>query len=207
MATAKSPFYVVENFLTPKQSEMIVDSLGFYTPDYDDEGTPLKMMRCHEDSESLIFDKIQPLVPTLEDYYDFDYRAMETVSFEFHPEGAEPKPTCDNSSYIKSKWVRTRDRDMTGIIFLSDYQDKIPFDSEYEVYGGKLEFPQHGFGFNPSRGTLIMYPSVPHFINAIAKIQAGDLFVARFHIAASKPLLYQPDNFPGDFTSWFKGHY
>lgn len=204
MATAKSPFFIIKDFLNPKQTEMIVDDLGFYTPDYDKDGNPIRMIRCHEEHEQLIYNKIQQLIPTLEKYYDFEYRGTETVSFEFFPEGIVPNPICENSSYINKKWARVKDRDITGVIFLSDYQDNLPFDSEYEVYGGKLEFPQHQFGFQAQRGTLVMYPSGPHFINAVADIMAGDLFLAKFHIAASRPYLYQPEKFPGDFKSWFK---
>ena len=88
-------------------------------------------------------------------------------------------------------------------MFLSDYSENYPFDSDYEVYGGKLEFPQHDFGFNPERGTLIMYPSGPHFINAFSEVLAGDLFAARFHFGTHMPFLYNPEEFPGDYTNWF----
>lgn len=204
MASAKSPFYVVEDFLTPKQSEIIVDELGFFEPDVDTEGNPIKMIRCHEGSEELIYNMIQPLIPKLEQYYGFKHRATETVSFEFYSESVKPTPICENSSWVKGKWVKTKDRDITVAIFLSDYQENVPFDSEYEVYGGKLEFPQHNFGFNPQRGTLIAYPSGPHFINAVADIDYGDLFLVKFHLAAETPYLYDPSKFPGDYTNWFK---
>ncbi len=203
MAVAKSPFYVVQDFLTPKQCEMIVDDLGYYSPDVDKDGAPIKMMRNHADSEKIVYGKFMPLIPKLEEYYKFEHRGTEIVTFEFLAEGVTPEAVCDNSKWVNKKWVRTKDRDFTATIFLSDYQDQLPFDSDYEVYGGKLEFLQHQFGFNPVRGTLIVYPSGPHFINAIADIIAGDLFLAKFHIAAQAPFLYQPVNFPGDYTSWF----
>ena len=82
MATPKSPFYVVQDFLTPKQCEIIVDNLGYYSPDVDQEGKPIKMMRHHEDSEKIIYGKFQPLIPTLENYYNFQHRGTETVTFE-----------------------------------------------------------------------------------------------------------------------------
>lgn len=203
MATKKSPFYILQKFISPKQCETIVDSLGYYSPDVDKEGTPIKMMRNHEESEKIIYDKFKPLIPVLEKYYGFQHRGTETITFEFLAEGVEPVAQCDSAKWINKKWVRTKDRDLSIVLFLSDYQEKIPFDSEYEVYGGKLEFLQHKFGFNPERGTLIIWPSSPHFINATASIFAGDLFQAKFHIAAQTPFLYLPENFPGNYLSWF----
>jgi hypothetical protein len=203
MAVPNSPFYIVQNFISPKQCEMIVDNLGYYSPDVDKEGNPIKMMRHHEESEKIVYEKFAPLIPTLEKYYDFEHRGTESMTFEFHAEGVVPEAIADNSKWVKKKWTRTRDRDFSAVLFLSDYQEQLPFDSDYEVYGGKLEFLQHKFGFNPERGTLVVYPSSPHFINAISEIVAGDLFMARFYMAAQVPYQYLPENFPGNYLNWF----
>jgi len=203
MAVAKSPFYVVKDFLSPKYTEIIVDNLGFYEPDIDTEGKPLLMQRGDDKSEEFIYDNFMAILPNIEEYYGFEKRGVEHISFEFRTAGVKPEAICDNSKWVNKKWVRTKDRDFSAILFLSDYQPEVPFDSDYEVFGGKLEFLQHGFGFNPERGTLIVYPSTPHFINAFAEILYGDLFVAKFHIAGSVPYQYFPDDFPGDYTSWF----
>jgi len=203
MATPRTPFVVVQNFISPKQCEIIVDDLGYYEPDTNPEGKPIKMMRHHEASEKIVYNKFQALIPTLEQYYDFEHRGTEHMSFEYLAAGVEPEAVCDNAKWVNKTWVKTKDRDFSAVLFLSDYQDKVPFDSDYEVFGGKLEFLQHKFGFNPERGTLVVYPSGPHFINAFAEILAGELFVARFFIAAQTPFLYQPANFPGNYLSWF----
>ncbi len=203
MATPKSPFYVVQNFISNKFCEIIVDNLEFYSPDVNKDGQPIKMMRNHEESENIIYDKFKFLLPELEKYYGFEERGTELITFEFIAEGVEPEAVCDNSKWINKKWVRTKDRDFSVVLFLSDYQDQIPFSHDYECYGGKLEFLQHQFGFNPERGTLVVYPSGPHFINAFADIIAGDLFVAKFHVACQRPFIYQPDQFPGNYLSWF----
>lgn len=199
----KSPFYIVQNFLSPKLCESIVDNLGYYDPDVDTEGTPIKMMRHHEESEDLVYNKFKQYIPLLEIHYGFENRGTEPITFEFLAQGVKPEPACDNSKWISKKWVKTKDKDFSVLLFLSDYQDDVPFDSEYEVYGGKLEFLQHKFGFSPERGTLIVYPSGPHFINAISDIYAGDLYLAKFSLAATTPFLYQPDRFPGNFSNWF----
>ncbi len=203
MTTPKSPFYVVQNFLTPKWCEKIVDNLGYYSSDIDQEGIPIKMIRNHEESEKIIYHKFKPLIPELEKYFDFYHRGTELMTFEFITEGVTPEAICDNSKWTNKKWTKTKDRDFSVVLFLSDYQENLPFDSDYEVYGGKLEFLQHKFGFNPERGTLIVYPSGPHFINAISEIGAGDLFLARFYLAGQMPFLYQPERFPGNYLSWF----
>ena len=204
MATPKSPFYIVENFLSPKMCEQIVIDMDYYIPDTDPDGRPIQMEKHHEPSEQIIFDKFNSLIPTLEKYYDFEHRGTEMMRFQFYPQGAESTPLCDNSSWIRKQWARTKDRDFSVILFLSDYQDDVPFDNDFEVYGGKYEFAQHGFGFNPQRGTLIVYPSGPHFINAVADIVAGDLFMVKFHLAAQIPYFHNPNNFPGDYTTWFR---
>lgn len=204
MAKAKSPFLIVEELISPKVCEQIVDDLQFYIPDTaDDEITPIKMSRHNEKLEEQIFEYVKPLIQKFEAHYGFKYRGTELMNFEFHAEGVKHEVLCENSTHIKKKWARTRDRDFTFVIFLTDYQDKIPFDSDYEVYGGKLEFPQHNFGFTPSRGTMIVFPSGPHFLNAFSDIIAGDLFVAKSHFAAEVPYFHDPTKFPGDYTTWF----
>ena len=205
MATPKSPFKVYQHFLSPKYCENIVDSLGFYDPDINQEGDPIKMFRHHEESSKLIYSRIQQIIPGMEKYYNIKHRGTEDVTFEYLAQGTKSDPLCENANYIKKKWARVRDRDITGLLFLSDYREEPPFDNAYEVYGGKLEFPQHNFGFNPERGTLILYPSGPHFINAFSEVAAGDLFVARFHFAAEMPYLYNPEDFPGSYANWFTG--
>jgi hypothetical protein len=206
MASPKSPFKIYRNFLSPKLCEQFCDKIGFTDPDFDTATKqPLKMVKFDDDIQLAIYSRLQMLVPELEKYYDFEYAGTEQIMVEWYAEGVTGKPTCDNSNYVGKKWLRTKERDFTGIVFFSDYQDQPAFDSDYEVYGGKLEFPQHGFGFNPERGTLIVYPSVPHFINATAKINAGELYQARVHIAGKTPYLYDPTKFPGDYRSWFAG--
>lgn len=205
MATPKSPFLVYEDFISPKHCESIVADLGFYVPDTNPDGEPIKMMRHHDEIEADLFDKVQTITPSVFKHFNSEYHGTEKMQFEFLAEGTVSQPYCDNSQYLRKKWVKTKNRDFTGILFLSDYSDKAPFDADYEVYGGKLEFSQHGFGFNPQRGTLIIFPAGPHFIYANARILAGDLFQVKFHFAAKSPYLHQPVDFPGDYKTWFTG--
>lgn len=200
----KSPFLVYQEFLSPLLCEEIVDHLDVTVPDRDIDGKPLPSFRHNDYCEKVIFERIESHLPRIMSYYDIEYRGTERMIFEWYPEESYGKPHCDSSEYLRKKWVKTKDRDITGILFLSDHREQVPFDPEYEVCGGKLEFPQHQFGFNPERGTLILYPSTPHFINATSQVEAGDLFQVRFHIATKTPLIYQPKNFPGNYRVWFQ---
>lgn len=205
MAIVRSPFCVVEDFLSPLLCEEVVDLLSFNVPDFDKDDNPVLTKKSHEKCEEIVFERIQQIVPTLENHYGLKYKGTESpILFEWYTEGTEGPIHCESSVYKRKKWLRITERDLTGIIFLCDYNDKIPFEKEFEVYGGKTEFPQHQFGFNPQRGTLIIFPSGPHFINKTTQVYAGDLYQIRFHITATIPYLYDPKNFPGDFTIWFQ---
>lgn len=204
MAVAKSPFKIYRNFLSAKVCEQFCNLVGFTDPDYTPEGNPLKMIKHNPIFEEIVFARLQSVIPELEQYYGIEYKGTEEIIIEWFSEGVQGNPICENSHYLRKKWVRTLSRDLSAILFMSDYQDETPFDSDYEVYGGKLEFPQHGFGFNPERGTLIVYPSVPHFINATAMINAGELYQARIEMSATRPFLYNPESFPGDYRTWFR---
>ena len=105
MATSKSPFKVYQNFLSAKACESIVDELGFYVPDTDEEGNPIKMFRHHEPSSVKIYSHFKQLIPQLEQYYDFSHRGTEDLTFEFIAEGCTPVPLCENSNYINKKWA------------------------------------------------------------------------------------------------------
>lgn len=199
----KSPFLVVEELLSPLQCEQIIEDLDLLFPDVDQNDNPIKKIVFNETAEAMIYEKVSPLFPQIEQYYNIQYKGTEQISFEWYPEYSKGDFACENSRYLRKKWVRTENRDLTSIIFLCDYQPTVPFDNDYEVYGGKLEFPQWGFGFNPRRGTMVIYPSDPHFINITTTIQAGELYQARIHIAAERPFIFDPKQFPGDYKVWF----
>lgn len=206
----RGPFYIVEEFVSPLYCEEIVDDLvtKFTVPDTvgksEDERHPIKMTRSDDQHEEILYARFQQLVPDLEKYYGVEYKATEEMAFEWFPTGSKGNFECGNSKYLRRKWLRVHDRDLTCVLFLTDFQNKVPFETDYEVYGGKLEFPQHYFGFNPQRGTLVVFPSDPHFINLTSEVLVGDLYQVRFHMATTKPYLYNPQRFPGNYTTWFE---
>lgn len=198
-----SPFYVVEEFISPLLCEHIVDECDFTVPDRDKNGKEIKTVKTSEGVESIVYDRLIQLLPDLQAYYGIAYKGMEPLSIEWFPEGSKGELGAENSTYVRGNWLRVRQRDLTGVLFLSEYQDGANFEQDFEVYGGKLEFPQHLFGFNPKRGTLVVFPSDPHFINVTAPIAIGDLIQIRIQIAADSPFLYDPTKFPGNYTNWF----
>lgn len=202
--TNKSPFYVMEEFISPLQCENIVDSCDFFVPDTDKHGTNIKTIKTNDKVDQIIYNKMRGIIPQLQTYYNFEYKGTERTQIEWYPVNSNQPPLSENSMFLRGKWVRIKPRDFTAILFLSDFNDLIPFDSEYDVYGGKLEFPQHNFGFNPIRGSLIVYPSDPHFINNTSTILVGNLFQARIHISAKDIWMYDSSKFPGNYTTWFK---
>ena len=200
----KSPFYIIQDFISPVACEQMVDALNCWDPDSDKDDAPISKTMHHDRNEETVYTALLDHIDDIREHYNIEYKGMERINFEWYPHACDQSDVkCGNSIYARKQWVRNKDRDLTAVLFFSDYQDKIPFDSEYEVYGGKLEFPQHHFGFNPQRGTLIVFPSDPHFLNVTNTILAGDLFMARMHIAASQPYMYQPNDFPGDYRTWF----
>lgn len=184
--------------------EDVIDTCNFTVPDTDRNGHEVKTTKTCEPVEQMIYERLQSVLPKIEKHYPFSYKGTERISFEWFPQGSSGQFQCENSEFVRSKWLRTKTRDFTGVLFLCDYQEQTPFEKEFEVYGGKLEFVQHQFGFNPQRGTLIIFPSDPHFINITTPVVVGDLFQARIQIAANSPYLYDPRSFPGNYTSWFK---
>lgn len=201
----KSPFLVVQNFISPLQCEEIIDDINLYYPNFEIDGTPVKTIKSHRKSEETVFSKFTTHIPYIEQYYDIKYHGTEPMLFELYPQECKGETThCENGHYVKGKWVKTSNRDFSCVVFLCDYQEKTPFDHYFEVYGGKLEFPQWGFGFNPQRGTLIIFPSDPHFLNNTTPIIAGNLYQIRFHIVSKQQFVFKRKQYPGNYEEWFE---
>ena len=205
MVQAKSPFFIVEEFISPLMCEDIIERLNHNYPDEDKDGTPLKTIRANPLTELRVLPILEELIPTLEHYYNFETYGIQTFDFEWYVEGFKTEPAkCKNFMYQQKKWVRISDIDFTGVIFLNDYNSEMPFDPLYEVYGGKLEFLTHQFGFNPSRGTLVFFPEGPNFVNTVGPIHAGELTQIRFHIRPKLRYNYDMNKFMGNYKIWFK---
>ena len=200
-----SPFLVFQNLIDDSTCEKIAANVRL-EPIKDDEGRPQAIERYHTESEQLIFEKFQPLIPDLEAHFGIKYRGTEHLVFQQFPvtmgSQAEP-PHCENAVYKRKRWIRTKDRDLTGILWLKNYREIPPFNMQQDVLGGKLEFPVYNFGFQPQRGTLLVYPACERFISLTTPILVGELQCVKFHICAEGIWIYDPEDFPGDFRTWF----
>lgn len=201
----KSPFYLVNNFLSPKLCEQLLNYIDCSFPDTNRDGKPIKTIRNHKKSEDIILDRFEIIQQQVGDYYQVDCESVSEVNFEIYAPGCqEIRTVCDNSSFVNGKWQRIVDFDLTCVVFLSEYNETPHFDDDFEVYGGKYEFPTHNFGFNSSRGMLLVYPSGPAFINTISPVYLGNNIIAKFFVKTECIFKYDSKLFPGDYKKWFK---
>jgi len=207
-----SPFHVVENFISPAKCEKIIAEYGISEPSVDENGHPFKNERLIKDSgwSQLIQEAILEVGQDIQDRYNGTIKGMEVPRFQQYFE--DPKKPCEphgceNSEYVRKKWVKRKDIDLVGYVWLKDYGSGVPLDPRFEVYGGKLEFPAYNFSLVPQRGTMVMFPGGPHFITAVSPVLVGSLEVIKFGIKLTLGedgiWLYQPENFPGTYQEWF----
>jgi hypothetical protein len=203
----KNPFLIFENFISPLQCEDIIIGNNNTFPNLDKHNKVQPLYSRNGLAETRILPQVKAeVIPRVEEYYDVEVKGITPFMMEWYAAGYEGtnKPRCENSIYLNGKWQRSNNNDFTAVIFLNDYNDETPFDDEYEVFGGQLEFITHGFSFNPQRGTLIIFPGAPNFINNTAEVKAGELTQIRFHIATHELFVYDMEKFKGNFETWFK---
>lgn len=199
----RSPFIVIPDFVSPLTCEDIVDKIAISFPDVDADGNPQPSSMSNALAELSLHDYLDEARELTEDYYGVSIKGIHRLEFEYYPQGcASTKPVCENSIY-HGKWSRSNNKDFVGILFLTDYQERVPFDPLFEVKGGKLQFPTHGFGFNPKRGMLVIFPGDEHFVYSTAAIQAGELFQVKICMTAEENYVYNPRSFPGNYEVWF----
>lgn len=207
----KSPFIIKQDFLSPLTCESILKDIQNDQADSDVDGKPVKGERYCLKWEQEIIERFRELVPDIEERYNANYRGLEKPLFQFYPENAERPaklPGCENSEFARKKWVKVKDVDLVGYVWLKDYNADVPLDPRHEVMGGKLEFPAYNFSLVPQRGTLIIMPAGPHFINTISPVMLGDLYQIKLTVSIKAKdgsmWFYQPSNFPGKWTDWLK---
>lgn len=211
-SAVKSPFHIIEDFISPGQCEWLIEQLGIKTPSVDERGVPLKHERLlSSDAELSNFIKA-PLVehiPAIQDRYLGEVVGLEAPLFQQYfenPNRACEQHGCANAKYARKKWIKHRDIDLIGYLWLKDFQGGVPLDPRFEVYGGKLEFPAYDFSLVPQRGTLVIFPAGPHFITAISPILVGSLEQVQVPIKLEDQggsWYYQPVNHPGTYQEWF----
>jgi len=213
----KSPFFVVQDFLSGKMCEELISQYEVRAPNLDQDGRPTKLEKqlTPDKGQAIILEKLRPLIPLIEERYNAEYRGTEPITISHFPENEKlvaQAPGCESAQFVRRKWVKTKDIDLTATVWLKDYQDQVPLDPRFEVYGGKLEFPAYDLSLVPQRGTLVIWPAGPHFITAISPVLVSDSYQLKINIALSAKdggiWLYDPRQFPcgkeGFIHSWFK---
>lgn len=208
----RSPFFVIEDAVSPAKCELIIGQLGIRQPSIGEDGKPLKHERLVKDAELVTFiqDAIQPSLGQMEERYDAAIKNFETPLFQqyFESPGSPAEiHGCENARFLRKKWVKVKDIDLVGYLWLKDYNSGVPLDPRFEVYGGKLEFPAYDFSLVPQRGTMVFFPGGPHFITATSPVLVGTLEVIKvgikLHLPDGEPWLYQPQAYPGSYQEWF----
>ena len=210
--TVKSPFIVMQDFISVKQCEDIISKIGNIETKHDHEGRPIKTEYRNEDAVvQHLYPAITNLIGKLEDYYQgFESNGKVDYLLQDYPEGTvghAEDPFCVNSKHLRRKWVKVSDVELTAVLWLKDHNDEPPLDVRSEVYGGKLEFPAYDFSLMPQRGTLIIFPAGPHFIQAVSPVMVGNCTQIRINLKADKPFLYQPSKYRGTWLQWFEAYY
>lgn len=200
----KPPFLVIKEFLSPLECENILNSLRLDFPNVNNDDKPIKTILKAPVIQNRVWQRLELYFDSIENYYGIDVESVGEVDIEWYPENSvNEKARCENSIHINSKWQVVNDNDFCAIIFLKDYNDSKDFDMDFECYGGKLNMVNHGFAFNPQRGTLIIFPGNQYFINATESPKFGDAIQIRTHITSTKRYKYLPSEFPGNFKTWF----
>lgn len=201
-----SPFHVVEDFISPKQCELLVQRLGLRTPNIAENGQPLKYERhVPADLGGGILSELDALTPLLERRYNGTIAGEPTLMFQQYwenPKAPAEGMGCENSVYRRKKWERVKNVDLVGFLWLKSFHNAVPLDPRFETYGGKLEFPAYNFSLTPVRGTLVVFPATPHFVTAMSHIMVGSLEQIKVGIRL-KDWQYDPSFYPGSYQEWF----
>lgn len=209
----KSPFIVYQDFISPLTCEKIINDVDA-EPNYDENGDAKKIERHCLTWEAPIAESFRDIIPDIESRYNCSYRGLDKPLFQIYPENSKvpaENPGCENSKYIRKKWVMYKDVDLVGFVWLKDYNDSPPLDISSEVYGGKIEFPAFNFSLMPQRGTLVLFPAGPHFITVISPVLVGKLHQIKLNVSIKTKngaqWLYNPSNFSGKWQDWFTDYF
>lgn len=203
----RSPFLIFEEALSPLQCEAIIEDASFLFPDVDKNNRPIVTTKHTTLAHKLISEALEDRRDEIQAHYQSNIIDMEPSRVLWANSTVTPVPVCDNSSRYKGNWLRIHNRDVTAVVFLVDFNSDPQFDSDFEVYGGKLEFPTYNFGFNPQRGTMITYPSDPHFTHVISPVQVGHMYMTKTFLSFDTPLLFKPSQFPGTYIDWLESKF
>lgn len=194
----KNPFIVHRDILSPLECESIVSS-AYQLSDGDDLHT--EHLNDTDISEIIL----QQITPRINAHYKTTI-VEEVVSSVTMSKSYIPNIRCESTVKHNGMWFRNKDIDFCTVVFLKDHLSSSleVIDLSYEIYGGNLEFPTFPLSFTPTRGTAVTYPCVPNFVNTFSKINLGEQNVLHITHRADIMFAYQPTDFKGNFSDWFK---
>lgn len=200
----KSPFLVIENFISPLLADEIIVNTNFNTPDLYPDDKPMVTTKFDEEFDDIISDRINKLVvPILAKHFDTSISTIHPIEIEMLVPDAHVPVHADGFNLVDNNWVKTKPWDFTAILFLSEHTNETNIDDLTQCNGGKLEFINFNFSFNPTVGTLIVFPNDPRFSNASSYVKIGECYQIRIHLQSDIMYLYDPSKFKGSPDIWF----
>lgn len=201
----KPPFLVLTDVISPMMAETITDCVHFNPPDELPDEKLSRVSVFDEDFDLKISTILESYLPKINNHFGVDIKTIEPISIEKIQTGAYIPIQNEGYELLENKWCKTKPWDFTAIIFLTSVTDDLStFDDLSECYGGKLEFFNFRFGFNPMVGTMVVFPTDPRFCNATSLVSGGELFQIRCHLSCKQIYIHDPKNFPGTHLTWFR---
>jgi hypothetical protein len=165
----KSPFFVVEELLSPLQCDKLIALNRI-------QNSPSSVRHLNEGQFSIVKNSILDYTSEMNQRYGTTVSDDIKMLFCQFPENASaPALHAQIDGWVsqKRKWNKTKNIDFIGIIPLKSFCDSLPIDLNFETYGGKLELINFNFSILPERGSMIVFPCVPNFLYAISPINFG----------------------------------
>ena len=176
-----SPFFVIEDFISPLQCEKIRNSKYV-------QKSNLPHVQTIRDGQKLIVNSVLDYKQEIETRFggvmNDDIKSL-FLQFPENPTVPCQAVQIDSWQFIRRKWTKVKNIDLIGLIPLKTYNSDVPIDVEFETYGSKIEFPNFNFGILPERGSLILFPSAPNFAYAISHNLLGGIEFIKVHIVLS----------------------
>lgn len=187
----KSPFFVVEDFLSPLQCDRLI-SLNKVV----NGGTCIRHL--NEGQFSVVSNSLTDYSEQICERYGAELSTDIKLLFQqFEENASRPalSPQVEGWESLRRKWTKTKNIDLVGFIPLKSYCDSLPIDLNFEVYGGKLEMLNFNFSILPERGSLILMPAAPNFIHAISPINFGSFEMVKINCTFTTPWSFDLSKF------------
>lgn len=195
----KSPFLILEEYLSPLQCENILNDL--YCIDCIDFSDTNKKY-CYPISDDALFNHLEKIIksiyPKINEMYGVNCAKIEVIEYRLMRENTEATDfQAYNSVYLNGQWVRNEFNDFVITIMLTSHVQSTDdgLDAEFEHYGAGIQYPQHNVTFYSDRGGILIHPSDPHFIHNISANHLGTCALINVAVSCDNLYLYDPVSF------------